>query len=156
MKRELDRTDLRILAELQEQARLTIVELARRVNLTKTPCSERVKQLEGSGVIRYYRAELDPRALGAEHVAFVQVVLSSTKEQELMRFNKAVKMIPEIQSCHMIAGDFDYLLKVRSRDIAHYREVLGGKISLLPGVQQTHTYVVMESIKDETTLPVKR
>ncbi|MCF8479711.1 MAG: Lrp/AsnC ligand binding domain-containing protein [Rhodospirillum sp.] len=151
---EMDRIDRRILAELQADGRLSIVELARRVHLTKTPCAERVRRLEREGVIAGYQARLNPKVLGADHVAFVQVSMKSTTEEDLDRFNKAVRHLPEVQSCHMIAGGFDYLLKVRTADITQYRHVLGEKISQLPGVQQTHTYVVMENVKDETTVPV--
>jgi Lrp/AsnC family leucine-responsive transcriptional regulator len=151
---EMDRIDRRILAELQADGRLSIVELARRVNLTKTPCAERVRRLEREGVIEGYQARLNPKALGADHVAFVQVSMTSTTEDALERFNKAVRRLSEVQSCHMIAGGFDYLLKVRTADITEYRHVLGEKISQLPGVQQTHTYVVMENVKDETSLPM--
>jgi Lrp/AsnC family transcriptional regulator, leucine-responsive regulatory protein len=152
----MDRIDLKILAELQAEARLSIVELSRRVGLTKTPCAERVKKLEKSRVIRGYHADLDPHAMGVGHVVVVQVLLSSTTEQDLRRFNEAVRRIPEIESCHMIAGDFDYLLKVRTRDINEYRKVMGERISGLPCVKQTHTYVVMEVVKDEHVLPVSR
>ncbi|WP_413207099.1 Lrp/AsnC ligand binding domain-containing protein [Rhodospirillum sp. A1_3_36] len=151
---EMDRIDRRILAELQANGRLSIVELARRVNLTKTPCAERVRRLEREGVIEGYQARLNPQVLGADHVAFVQVSMTSTTEDALERFNMAVRRLPEVQSCHMIAGGFDYLLKVRTADITEYRHVLGEKISQLPGVQQTHTYVVMENVKDKTSLPV--
>jgi Lrp/AsnC family leucine-responsive transcriptional regulator len=150
----MDRTDRAILRELQLDGRLSIVELASRVNLTKTPCSDRLRKLEAGGVIRGYRADLDPVALEAAHVVLVQVILAGTTADELDRFNTAVREVPEIQSCHMIAGDFDYLLKVRTRDIQHYRRLLGDKISRLPHVQQTHTYVVMETVKDDATLPV--
>ncbi|MCB1858754.1 MAG: Lrp/AsnC ligand binding domain-containing protein [Gammaproteobacteria bacterium] len=149
-----DRIDFKILSELQASGRLTIVELARRISLTKTPCSERVRQLEKAGVIRGYHAELDPVILGAAHIAFVQIVLRSTTAKDLQRFNTAVKAIPEVLSCHMVAGNFDYLLKVHTRDINHYRDVLGNRISVLPGVLQTHSFVVMESVKDETSLPI--
>ena len=150
----MDRIDRAILRELQASGRLSIVELATRVNLTKTPCAERVRKLEQAGVIRAYHAELDPPALGAAHVVLVQVQLRTTTATDLDAFNRAVREIPEIQSCYMIAGDFDYLLKVRTRDIDHYRRLLGESISRLPNVQQTHTYVVMETVKDEVTLPV--
>lgn len=151
--RHFDRIDLRILHELQANARISIVELARRVGLTKTPCAERVKRLEGSGTIRGYHAELEPTAMGYGHVVMVQVLLNSTASHELKRFNEAVRRIPEIQSCHMIAGDFDYLLKVRTRDVHEYRKLMGEKISELPCVKQTHTYVVLESVKDDATIP---
>lgn len=150
----MDRIDRAILRELQENARIPIVELAKRVNLTKTPCSERVRKLEQSGTIKHYRAELNPAALEAEHVVIVQVVLRGTTADELDQFNEAVLRVAEIQSCHMIAGDFDYLLKVRTRNIEHYRRIHSEAISRLPHVRQTHTYVVMESIKDAATIPV--
>lgn len=151
---QLDRIDRAILRELQDNARLPIVELAKRVNLTKTPCSERVRKLEQSEIIRRYRAELNPAALEAEHVVMVQVVLSGTTDDDLNEFNQAVLRIPEIQSCHMIAGDFDYLLKVRTRNIEQYRRLHAEDISALPHVRQTHSYVVMESVKDVATIPV--
>ncbi len=152
----MDRIDLKILAELQVDARLSIVELSRRVGLTKTPCAERVRRLEKSGVIRGYHAALDPEAIGVGHVVVVQVLLSSTTAHDLRRFNEAVLRIPEIESCLMIAGDFDYLLTVRTRDIHEYRRVMGERISELPCVKQTHTYVVMEVVKDERSLPLNR
>lgn len=151
----MDRIDRKILAELQADARLSIVELSRRVGLTKTPCAERVRRLEKAGVIRGYHAALDPDAVGAGHLVVVQVLLTSTTEHDLRRFNEAVKRIPEIESCHMIAGDFDYLLKVRTRDINEYRKVMGERVSALPCVKQTHTYVVMEVVKDDHCLPVR-
>ena len=131
-----------------------MVELSRRVNLTKTPCAERVKRLENAGVIKGYFAELEPDAVAAGHVVMVQVQLSRTTEMELREFNEAVQRVPAIQSCMMMAGGFDYLLKVRTRDIASYRTLLGSAISQLPHVMQTHTYVVMEVVKDEVTLPM--
>ncbi|WP_350333226.1 Lrp/AsnC ligand binding domain-containing protein [Coralliovum pocilloporae] len=151
---DLDSIDRRILSALQADGRLSIVRLAERVHLTKTPCAERVKRLERLGYISGYRAVLDPDLLEANYISFVQVLLERTTTDILDRFNDAVRRIPEIQSCHMIGGGFDYLLKVRTRDVAHYRALLGDTLSLLPGVQQTHTYMVMEAIKDDPTLPV--
>ena len=151
----MDRIDLKILGELQDDARLSVVELSQRVGLTKTPCAERMRRLEKDGVIRGYHADLDPKAVGVDHLVVVQVLLSSTSAQDLSRFNDAVRRIPEVESCLMIAGDFDYLLKVRTRDINEYRRVMGEKISGLPCVKQTHTYVVMEAVKDEFCLPVR-
>ena len=101
-----------------------------------------------AGLIRGYRAELDTERLGLSHVAFVQVTLERTATDALERFNAAVRRIPEVESCHMIAGGFDYLLKVRTRDMAEYRKVLGDRIGGLPGVSQTHTYPVMETVLD--------
>lgn len=148
----IDRTDYRIIRELQENGRISIVELSKRVNLTKTPCAERVRRLENSGAIKGYFARLDPDIVDAGHIVMVQVQLSGTTAADLANFNAAVRNIPEIQSCMMVAGGFDYLLKVRTKNIAAYRDVLGNAISKLPSVLQTHTYVVMEVVKDEVTL----
>lgn len=151
---ELDAVDRRILVELQHQGRLSIVDLAQRVHLTKTPCAERVRRLEGAGYIKDYQANLQPQLLDCAYESFVQVTLSQTTTDVLDAFNRAVRDIDEIQSCHMIAGGFDYLLKVRTKDVMHYRQILGSKLSGLPGVLQTHTYVVMESVKDDSRIVV--
>jgi Lrp/AsnC family leucine-responsive transcriptional regulator len=149
-----DPTDLRILEEIQKDGRISVVELSRRVHLTKTPCAERLRRLEKTGVICGYFAKLNPMVVNAGHVVMVQVQMKSTTADDLEAFNTAVVRIPEIQSCHMVAGGYDYLLKVRSKDIDAYRRILGEVVSKLPGVLQTHTYVVMETVKDEVTLPV--
>ena len=154
MKKNLDRTDRRILNELQEHGRLPIVELADRINLTKTPCAERVRRMERDGVIKGYRAELEPELLGAGFVIVVLVTLNQTSDNSLELFNEAVRRIPEVQICYMVAGNFDYLILARTSDITHYRNVLGDQLGRLPGVQQTHSYVVMEEITDRKTLPV--
>lgn len=145
---QLDRTDQRLLKEVSGDARLPVAELARRVGLSKTPVQARLKRLEDLGVIRGYRAMLDPVKLGLDHVAFVEVKLSDTREKALTAFNNAVREIGEVEECHMIAGAFDYLLKVRTRDMAKYREVLGERISSLPHVAHTSTHVVMQAVKD--------
>ncbi|MEM8988398.1 MAG: winged helix-turn-helix transcriptional regulator [Pseudomonadota bacterium] len=153
----MDQTDMRILQELQRDGRMSFVELAERVNLSKTPCIARVRRLERDGVIRGYGARLDPGELGRGYVAFVEVKLDATTEDVLSRFNAAVHEVREIQSCHMVAGGFDYLLKVRARDMAEYRRLLGAEIAALPGVLQTSTYPAMEEVKDslEVNLDVR-
>jgi Lrp/AsnC family transcriptional regulator, leucine-responsive regulatory protein len=153
---KLDAIDLKILDEIQKDGRLSIVELARRVNLTKTPCAERLKRLEKTGAILGYHAHISPEALDVAHLTYVEVQLKSTTADALADFNKAVMKAKEIQSCHMVAGGFDYLLKVRTSDIKGYRETLGQVISRLPHVQQTHTYVVMEEVKDDPMLPIPK
>lgn len=149
MSRDLDRIDERILEELEADGRLSIVDLAARVNLTNTPCSERVKRLEKTGYIRRYKAVLDLDKLGASHLTVVQVSLTATADNSLDAFNAAVKRIHEVESCVMVAGAFDYHLTVRTRDMAHFREVLGDQINKLPGVHQTSSFAVMEVVKDE-------
>lgn len=144
----LDKLDMSILHELQKDGRITVTELASRVGLSKTPCQIRMKRLEDQGFILGYIALLDLKKIGTRHVAFVQVSLSDTKTRALNAFNEAVRQIPEVEQCHMIAANFDYLLKVRTSDMESYRAVLGEKISALPYVTQTSTFVVMEDVKD--------
>lgn len=143
---ELDATDIRILAALQDNGRITVTELAEKVHLSKTPCTERVRRLEREGYVSGYRAMLVPEKVGLSCLVFVQVTLERTTTDVLDRFNEAVAHIQEIEAAHMIAGGFDYLLKVRARDMAHYRLVLGDRIGTLPGVSQTHSYSVMETV----------
>lgn len=145
---QLDRIDRNILAALAANGRLSAAELAAKVGLSKTPVQARVKRLEREGYIRGYAAIVDRERMGEGHVAFVQVKLSDTRSAALDAFNKAVLTIPEVEQCHMIASSFDYLLKVRTKDIAAYRRVLGERISALPHVAQTSTYVAMETVKD--------
>ncbi|MFW5680129.1 MAG: Lrp/AsnC ligand binding domain-containing protein [Pseudomonadota bacterium] len=146
---ELDDADRRILGVLAVDGRITLTALAERVGLSKTPCHARVRRLERAGVIRGYRAILEPSVLGGTHLAFVQVTLNDTTSKALAAFNEAVHAVREIEACHMIAGGFDYLLKVRTSDIGAYRRVLGERISALPHVAQTSTFVVLEAVKDE-------
>lgn len=144
----LDSFDHAILAVLGAEGRLAVTELARRIGLSKSPVQARLKRLEEAGIITGYRALLDPVKMGLAHVAFVEVRLSDTREAALQAFNRAVMTVPEIEECHMIASRFDYLLKVRTADIQAYRRVLAERISALPHVAQTSTYVAMEAVKD--------
>lgn len=144
----MDAYDRKILSVLAEDGRITATDLARVVGLSKTPCQVRMRRLVDSGVITGFRASIDPAKLGLDHVAFTEVKLSDTREQALDRFNASVRRIPEVEECHMIASSFDYLLKVRTADIRRYRIVLGEKISSLPHVASTSTFVAMETVKD--------
>lgn len=145
----LDQIDRRILRALRANGRLSMVALGEQVGLSKTPVTARVRRLEEAGYIRGYRAELDAGKLGLEHVAFVEVRLSDTREAALQAFNAAIREIPEVEACHMIAGGFDYLVKVRTSDVRDYRRVLGERISQLPHIASTSTYVSMESVLDQ-------
>lgn len=145
----LDRFDRAILAVLAAEGRVSITELARRIGLSKSPTQARLRRLEEAGVVRGYRAIVDPIRLGLDHVAFVEVKLSDTSEQALAAFNAAVTRIAEIEQAHLIAGNFDYLLKVRTADMRAYRRVLAERISTLPGVASTSTYVAMEAVKED-------
>lgn len=150
----LDRFDRAILAELAVEARVSVTELARRIGLSKSPTQTRLRRLEETGFIRGYRAVLDPIRLGLDHVAFVEVRMVDTREPTLARFNAAVASIPEIEQAHLIAGNFDYLLKVRTQDMPSYRRVLAEKVSTLPGVSSTSTFVAMEAVKEDVIADV--
>lgn len=145
---DLDQFDLKILEALSDDGRMSVLQLSKQVGLSKTPCQARLKRLIEDGYILGFRATLNPAKLGLEHIAFTEVKLSDTREKALEDFNAAVRKIKEVEECHMIAGSFDYLLKVRTTDIRKYRRVLGEKISSLPSVSNTSTYVVMQSVKD--------
>lgn len=144
----IDRFDRQILEILSQNGRMPITELASHVGLSKTPCQTRFRRLCDLGYIKGFRALLDPQLLHREHVAFTEVKLSDTTEKALTAFNVAVRDISEVEQCHMIAGSFDYLLKVRTSDIQAYRRILGEAISALPHVASTSTYVAMEAVKD--------
>ena len=146
--RQFDSFDLKILGILAVDGRIAVTELAQQVGLSRTPCQQRVNRLIASGVILGFRAVIDPGTLGLDHIAYTEVKLSDTREAALQDFNHAVRAIEEVEECHMIASSFDYLLKVRTANIARFRTVLGEKISRLPHVSSTSTFVVMEAVKD--------
>ncbi|MFT4701401.1 MAG: Lrp/AsnC family leucine-responsive transcriptional regulator [Yoonia sp.] len=148
-KSQLDRFDIEIVKILQVDGRISVTALADKVGLTKTPCQVRLKRLQDNGYITGFRAVVDPVKLGLSNVAFIEVKLNDTTEKALLAFDTAVRATPEIEMCHMIAGAFDYLLKVRTADIHGYRRVLGEKISALPHVANTSTHVSMQSVVDE-------
>ena len=145
---DIDQFDRRILLALAEDGRMSITDLAKRVGLSNTPCQQRLKRLIAEGYIEGFKAILSPVKMGLDHVAFAEVKLTNTHEDALKAFNEAVKKIPEVEECHMIAGRFDYLLKIRTRDIRRYRHVLGERISELPFVASTSTNVTMETVVD--------
>ncbi len=150
----MDNFDLKLLHEIQRDGRVAVVELADRIGLSKTPCQKRLRRLEQNGVIRGYRAEIDPAKIDCGYLVFVQVKLESTTTGQLERFNKMVKAVPEIMSCHMLSGGYDYLLKVRTKNMTTYRALLGDVIAQLPGVSQTSTFPVMEEVKDSHELSI--
>ncbi len=144
----MDKFDVKIIAELRKNARITVTDLAERVGLSKTPCVHRIRKLETSGHILGYTAIIDPVKQGSGHIAFVQVTLNDTRSKALSEFNQSIQKIPEVTQCHMMAAGFDYLLKVRTRDINDFRRVLGESLSGLPYVAHTSTFVAMEAVKD--------
>lgn len=149
MDHALDAVDRRILAELTQNARIPVAELARKVGLSKTPVALRIRHLEEIGLITGYRAILSPMKLGLTNVTYLEVRMNDTREAALQQFNTAARAIPEVEECYMIAGGFDYLLKIRSRDMGHFRRILAEKISTLPHVNNTSSHVSMEAVVEQ-------
>lgn len=152
--RPLDRIDRRLLACLQQNGRASISQMARDVHLSITPTLERVRRLEAAGLIEGYFAKLSPRRLGLGLLAYVEVLLDRTTPDAFDRFKLSMLSHDEVQECHMVAGGFDYLLKVRVTDMEAYRRFLGDRIATIRGVQQTHTYFVMEEVKSTHTIVI--
>lgn len=152
--RGLDRIDTRILRVLQRDGRIPNVALAEAVHLSPTATLERVKRLTREGVIQGYSARLDPQRLNAGLLVFIEVVLDRTTPDVMQMFKEAVQTRPEILECHLVAGGFDYLIKTRVADMQAYRELLGTVMWNLPGVRETHTYAVMEEVKNTTELAI--
>ena len=146
---DLDLHDREILRAVQDNGRLSVADLSDAVGLSKTPCLTRLRRLEAKGFIRRYKAVLDPALIRQDYITFVQVKLEATTRRQLDAFSDAVGDIPEIQSCHMMSGGYDFLLKIRTRNMRAYRELLGDVLSELPGIAQTSTFPVMETIKED-------
>ncbi len=144
----MDSFDHKIIDVLEKNGRITISELSEHVGLSKTPCQARVKKMLENKTILGFKALVNHEVLDRSHIAFTEVKLSDTREAALNAFNEAVMKIPEVEQCHLIAGQFDYLLKVRTKSITSYRIALGERISSLPCVASTSTHVVMEAVKE--------
>jgi Lrp/AsnC family leucine-responsive transcriptional regulator len=151
-RRSLDRTDRLILRYLQEDGRISNVALAKKVNLSATPCHERVRRLERHGYIRGYTALLEPGLVDAGLLVFVEIDLLRTSPDAFRSFRREAMKLPELLECHLVSGNFDYLLKARVKDMQAYRELLGEKILALPGVSDSRSYVVMEEVKETTCI----
>jgi len=150
----LDRTDRKILKILQADGRITTTELADKIGLSVNATSERFRRLVRDGVIKHFSAALDPVRIGRGLLVFVEIKLERTSPEIFDAFKRAVERSEDILECHMVAGGFDYLLKSRVSDMDAYRRFLSDVVLALPGVRETHTYAVMEEIKETQILPV--
>jgi Lrp/AsnC family leucine-responsive transcriptional regulator len=151
---ELDKIDRTLLRLLQEDGRRTTLDLARRVGLSPTGTSQRVKRLFRDGFITAVRAVLDPQKIGRGTLVFIEVRLDQTAPHVFDRFAKAVAKAPEVLECHMVVGGFDYLVKARIADMSVFQEFLKRVILPLPGVRETHTYTSIGDVKPDALLPV--
>lgn len=150
--KELDKTDLKILKFLQQNARIPMTELAEKVRLSTTPVTERVKRLERDNFITGYHARLNPNLLGKGLLIFVELKLRSKSGNIFEDFRREVMRIPQILECHLVSGEYDYLIKVRLPDMSAYRDMLGNILLHLPAAAESRSYVVMEEVKEETVL----
>lgn len=146
---DLDAADRRILAALIRDARAPLTEIARAAGLSKTPVAARIRRMEAAGLITGYRALLSPLKLGLSHVTYVEIKVDDTRQPSLEAFNDAIRAIPEVEECYMIAGGFDYLAKIRARDMAHFRVIMAERISTLPHIAATSSYVAMEAVVEQ-------
>lgn len=152
--RELDRIDRKILRILQQEGRISFTELGDRVGLSTTPCTERVRRLEREGTITGYHARIDPQRVGAGLLVFVQISLAYKSGDIFEEFRRAALKLPNVLECHLVSGDFDYLIKARISEMASYRTLLGSTLLTMPHVRESRSYIVMEEVKETHCLPV--
>lgn len=148
----LEREDLKILKQLQRDASLSNAELARRINTSAATCHRRTRRLIDSGYIRRVSALVDPEKVDRGTLVLVGVVLDRSTPESFAAFEAAIAKLPSILDCHLVAGDFDYFLKIRVRDIADFNRLHGGQLLALPGVRQTRTFFVMKEVVDNAPL----
>ena len=153
--RKLDRIDQQILDILQRDGRIAISELASRVNLSTTPCSERVKRLERDGIIMGYYARLNPQLVDRNLLVFLEIKLSAKSGDVFDQVARDLVEIPEVLECHLISGEFDYLVKARLKEMSAYRRLLGDLLKKLPSSASSHSYIVMEEFKDSFYLDIR-
>ncbi|GAA0509449.1 winged helix-turn-helix transcriptional regulator [Pigmentiphaga sp. GD03639] len=153
---ELDRTDRKILDILQREGRISMTELADRVGLSASPCSERVRRMEREKVITGYHAHLSPTALGKSLLVFVEIKLASKSGEIFDKVRMELLHVPDVLECHLVSGNFDYLVKARLGGMREYRRLLGDILKKLPVAAESHSYVVMEEVKESLALPMDR
>ena len=151
---QLDNLDKNILRELQDNGRISNVELSKRVGLSPTPCLNRVKRLEKIGCIEQYTVKVNSAYLNASLLVFVELRLERTSIDSFDNFRRAVLKLPQIMECHLVSGDFDYLLKARVADMQAYRKLLGETLLSLPHVNSSRSYMVMEEVKESEAIPI--
>ncbi len=150
----LDAIDMKLLAELQENGRVTNVDLASKVGLTAPPCLRRMRALEESGIIRSYHADVNPLALGYTITVFAMVSLKSQAEEDLRAFEAHIGSIPEIRECHMLNGEIDFILKIVSKDLQAFQELLTSQLTSAPNVSSVKTSLTIRTAKDHPGVPI--
>lgn len=153
--RMLDEIDRKILEMLQADGRASFADVAKACGISASTCFERVRRLEGSGVIKGYSAALDPKKADLALLVYIQVHLEKTTAVAMQEFAVAVAQIPEIMECHLVSGGFDYLLKLRAQDVEHYKTLLSDKIASLPWLRTSNTFVVLDEVVESHRLPLR-
>lgn len=151
---ELDKLDRRILQRLQKEGRVSMTELAEYIGLSTSACAERVRRLERDKVITGYHARIDPAKVGKSLLVFVEIKLSAKSGDVFEKVRSELLLVPEVMECHLVSGGFDYLVKFRLRGMAEYRHLLGTILKRLPVSAESHSYVVMEELKEELSLVI--
>ncbi|MCX7251441.1 MAG: AsnC family transcriptional regulator [Burkholderiales bacterium] len=151
---ELDRLDRKILDALQRNGRITMTELGEQIGLSTSPCAERVRRLERQGVITGYHARVNPQAIGRTLLVFVEITLTSKSGEVFEAVRREMLYLPEVMECHLVSGSFDYLVKARLHAMSDYRDLLGSILKKIPVPAQSHSYVVMEEVKESSYLSV--
>ncbi len=150
----IDAFDRKILAVLQEDARITQSELAAKVGLSPTPCTRRIKRMEEDGVIDRYVTLVNPKELGLGLMVFVNVRLHTQAQKAFDLFEKAIKKMPEVVGCYLLAGSSDYLIQVRVADIESFRNFIRDRLIAIEGIGETQSSIVLEQVKNTTSIPV--
>jgi DNA-binding Lrp family transcriptional regulator len=149
-----DAIDLKLLAELQSNGRITNVELANKVGLTAPPCLRRMRTLEQTGAIRAYHADIDPAVMGFSIMVFAMVSLKSQAEEDLRMFEAHMRALPEVRECHMLNGEIDFILKIVAHDLQMFQEFLTSKLTSAPNVSSVKTSLTIRTAKDEPGVPI--
>jgi len=151
---KLDARDIKILSILQVEGRIPKAALAERVNLSATPCWERLRRLEDAGIIESYGANISLKALGPVTIVFVQIEIDSHRQEDFTRFERAIRLIPEVVECWAVGGGIDYFLKVIVRHLADYQDLIDRMLASEIGIKRYYSYVVTMPVKNEP-LPIK-
>jgi Lrp/AsnC family leucine-responsive transcriptional regulator len=153
---EFDSFDRKILATLQEDARISMVDLSNKIGLSETPCGRRVKRLEGEGVIERYVALLNAEALGLGLNVFINVRLERQTLETVTAFENAIKLLPEVTECYLVTGEYDYLLHIRVSDVSSLKDFVRDRLTNISGIKETHSSVALQSVKQTAALPIPR
>lgn len=154
MRDKLDSIDRRILHIMQEDAGLAVAQIAERVGLSHAPCWRRIQRLEQSGAIKKRVAVLDREVVGFDAMVFVMVKLSAQGRTQLAEFSEAVQRFPEVQDCHVLLGEVDFILRIVTRDIKAYEDFFYNRLSKLPGIAEIRSSMVLTEVKQTYSLPI--